>query len=149
MVVASPTATFGLPEALRGIYAGAGGLPRLLRNTSLPIANEIALTGRFLTPPEALQYHLINRISKTPESCVEEAVELASKCAAISPDAVIVSRSAIREAWETASVERAYQVSDDRWREGLMVSFACTYLMLGANFGEDWREHERRSCRLC
>ena len=25
MVVAAPTATFGLPEALRGIYAGAGG----------------------------------------------------------------------------------------------------------------------------
>ena len=89
MVVASPTATFGLPEALRGIYAGVGGLPRLLRNTSLPIANEIALTGRTLTSTEALQYQLINRISKTPESCVHEAVELASKCAAVSPDAII------------------------------------------------------------
>ncbi|RMZ79699.1 hypothetical protein DV738_g3210, partial [Chaetothyriales sp. CBS 135597] len=110
MVVASPTATFGLPEALRGIYAGAGGLPRLLRNTSLPIANEIALTGRFLTAQEALQFQLINKISKTPESVVDEAVALASKCAAISPDAIIVSRNAIREAWETASVERAYQI---------------------------------------
>lgn len=122
MIVASPTATFGLPEALRGIYAGAGGLPRLLRNTSLPIANEIALTGRFLTPPEALQYHLINKISKSPDSLLDEAVELASKCAAISPDSIIVSRNAIREAWETASVERAYQISDDRWRHALMVS---------------------------
>ena len=120
MIVASPTATFGLPEALRGIYAGAGGLPRLLRNTSLPITNEIALTGRFLSAKEALQYHLINSISASPESVVDEAVKLAQKVADISPDAVIVSRSAIREAWETASVERAYQLSDERWRDGLM-----------------------------
>ena len=122
MVVASPTATFGLPEALRGIHAGVGGLPRLLRTTSLPITNEIALTGRTLTSAEALQYKLINRTSTTPESCVDEAVELASKCAAISPDAIIVSRSAIREAWETASVERVTQLSHDRWRQPLMVS---------------------------
>ncbi|RMZ84008.1 hypothetical protein DV737_g1349, partial [Chaetothyriales sp. CBS 132003] len=116
---ASPTATFGLPEALRGIYAGAGGLPRLLRNTSLPIANEIALTGRFLNANEALQFQLINKVSKTQDSVVDEAVALASKCAAISPDAIIVSRSAIREAWETASIERAYQLSDERWKDAL------------------------------
>ena len=120
MIVASPTATFGLPEALRGIYAGAGGLPRLLNNTSLPIANEIALTGRTLSAREALQYLLINKISATQESVVEEAIDLAKKVAAISPDAIIVGRNAIREGWENGSVERGYQLADERWREGLM-----------------------------
>jgi enoyl-CoA hydratase/carnithine racemase len=43
MVVAAPHATFGLPEALRGIFAGAGGPPRLVRNVGLPIASEMAL----------------------------------------------------------------------------------------------------------
>jgi enoyl-CoA hydratase/carnithine racemase len=119
MIVASPTATFGLPEALRGIYAGAGGLPRLLRNTSLPLANEIALTARFLSAQEALNFQLINRVSKSQETVVEEAVAMAEKVAAISPDAIIVSRAAIREAWERDSVERAFQTADDRWREGL------------------------------
>lgn len=120
MVVASPTATFGLPEALRGIYAGAGGLPRLLNNTSLPIANEVTLTGRTLTAEEALRYLLINKISKSQDTVVEEAVELAKKVASISPDAIIVGRAAIREGWENGSVERGYQLADERWREGLM-----------------------------
>ncbi|ETN36711.1 uncharacterized protein HMPREF1541_08989 [Cyphellophora europaea CBS 101466] len=120
MIVASPTATFGLPEALRGIYAGAGGLPRLLRNTSLPLANEIALTARFLSAQEALNFQLINKVSKSQETVVEEAIALAEKVAAISPDAIIVSRAAIREAWERDSVERAFQTADDRWRDGLM-----------------------------
>ena len=120
MIVASPTATFGLPEALRGIYAGAGGLPRLLNNTSLPITNEIALTGRTLTAPEALSYLLINKISKTQDSLIDEAVELAGKVAGISPDAIIVGRAAIREGWESGSVERGYQLADERWRDGLM-----------------------------
>lgn len=119
MVVAAPRATFGLPEALRGIYAGAGGLPRLIRNVGLPIASEIAMTGRTLTAQEALQYQLINKISKTDESVVEEAVALAKKCADISPDAIIVTRLALREAWETGSVERAFQLADERLKEKL------------------------------
>jgi enoyl-CoA hydratase/carnithine racemase len=38
MVIASPTATFGLPEAQVGLYAAAGGLPRLIRNGMLKCA---------------------------------------------------------------------------------------------------------------
>jgi enoyl-CoA hydratase/carnithine racemase len=54
LIVASPTASFGLPEATVGLYAAAGGLPRLVHNTSLQIASEIAMTGRRLTAQEAL-----------------------------------------------------------------------------------------------
>lgn len=114
MVVAAPTATFGLPEALRGIYAAAGGLPRLIRNVGLPLATEIAITGRTLTAAEALQYQLINKISVSRETVVNEAIELARKIGDLSPDAVIVTRLALREAWERGSVERAYQVVDER-----------------------------------
>ncbi|KAK5941385.1 hypothetical protein PMZ80_006663 [Knufia obscura] len=119
MVVAAPEATFGLPEALRGIYAGAGGLPRLIRNVGLPVASEIAMTGRTLTAQEALQYQLINKVSKSRASVVEEAIQLAKKIANLSPDAVIVTRLALREAWETGSVERAYQLTNERLAEKL------------------------------
>ncbi|KAG9240950.1 enoyl-CoA hydratase-like protein [Calycina marina] len=115
MVVASPTASFGLPEAGVGIYAAAGGLPRLVRNVGLPIASEIALTGRRLTAQEALDFHLVNRVSKTPESVVDEAVELALKVAGLSPDSVVVTRHGLREAWETGSVERATQRTSERF----------------------------------
>ncbi|OQU96903.1 hypothetical protein CLAIMM_02918 [Cladophialophora immunda] len=120
MVVASPTATFGLPESLRGIYAGAGGLPRLVRNAGLPIASEVSMTGRTLSADEALRYNVINRISATRESCVPEAVQLAQKVADISPDAIVVTRAALRETWENGSVERGYQLIDERMKRGLM-----------------------------
>jgi enoyl-CoA hydratase/carnithine racemase len=52
MVVASPTASFGLPEATVGLYAAAGGLPRIVRNCGLQIGSEIAMTGRRLSAKE-------------------------------------------------------------------------------------------------
>jgi len=119
MVVASPTASFGLPEATVGVYAAAGGLPRIMRNTSLQIASEIAMTGRRLTAAEALSYHLINKISKTQESVVDEAVELAKKVAGLSPDAIVVTKAGLREAWETGSVERATQITGERFDQAL------------------------------
>jgi enoyl-CoA hydratase/carnithine racemase len=107
IVVASPNASFGLPEALRGVYAGLGGPARLIRNCGLQVSSEIASTGRRVTAQEALGWNLINKISRTPETLIEEAVVFATRIAEISPDAVIVTRAALRESWETASVERA------------------------------------------
>lgn len=120
MVIASSSASFGLPEALRGVYAGLGGPARLIRNCGLQISSEIALTSRRITAQEAFSYHLVNKISKTPETLVEEAIETATKIAEISPDAVIVTRAALREAWETASVERATSIVAERYSESLM-----------------------------
>ena len=113
--MASPTAQFGLPEAGVGIYAAAGGLPRLIRNCGLQVGSEIALTGRRLTAQEALGFHLINKVSQTPESVVNETVGVAMKIASLSPDSVIVTRHGLREAWETGSVERATQRTSERY----------------------------------
>ena len=120
MTIASPTATFGLPESLRGIYAGAGGLPRLVRTVGLPLASEIAMTGRTLSATEALRFNLINHVAGSPASLLDEAVKLAQKVADISPDAIIVTRAAIRETWENGSVERGFQLVDERMKRGLM-----------------------------
>ncbi|KAF2802914.1 ClpP/crotonase [Mytilinidion resinicola] len=120
LVVASPTASFSLPEALRGIWAGAGGPARLVRNVGLPIASEIALTGVPISTKRALELNLINRISSSQDTLVEEAVKLANGIAAISPDAAIVTRASLREAWETSSVERATQIVADRYKDGLL-----------------------------
>lgn len=119
MIVASPKATFGLPEASRGLYAGAGGLSRLVRLAGMTVASEVAMTGRFLSAQEAAQYNIVNRVSKTHESVVDEALELASKVAGLSPDAIIVTRHGLRESWEEASVERASQNTEQRFGAGL------------------------------
>jgi len=119
MIVASPTATFGLPEALRGLYAAAGGLPRVVRNLSMQMATEIALTGRTLSAEEAKSLQLVNVISSSQADVVSEAIKLAQKVATLSPDAVIVSRAGLREAWETGSVERAAQLVDEKFAKRL------------------------------
>ncbi|KAF2460284.1 enoyl-CoA hydratase-like protein [Lineolata rhizophorae] len=122
MIVASPTATFGLPEALRGIYAAAGGPARLVRTVGLPLASEIALAGRVLSAAEALSARLVNRVADRPgtEAVVREALRLADGIAAISPDAAVVTRAALREAWERGNVEAATESVLERYHAALM-----------------------------
>jgi len=119
IVVASPKAQFGLPEALRGLYAAAGGLARLVRLVGLTIASDIALTGRNVSAEEAFKYHIINRVSKTPESVVEEALEYAAQIASSSPDAILITRYGLRQALEFGSVDRAALETDLRYGAGL------------------------------
>lgn len=92
MVVAGPEAQFGLPEVAVGLYAAAGGLPRVMRIVGLQLASEIAMTGRRLSAKEALDYRLINRIAKSADTVVEECLELAASLTNFSPDGIIVTR---------------------------------------------------------
>lgn len=119
MIVASPNATFGLPEAMRGLYAGAGGLSRLVRLAGVTIASEVAMAARFLSAEEAARYLIVNRVSKSHESLLPEAVELASKVASLSPDSIVVTRHGLRESWEEGSVERASQNTELRYGTAL------------------------------
>ena len=122
MIVASPTATFALPEASRGLYAAAGGLARIVRIAGLQIGSEVAMAGRKLSAQEALQFQLVNRVSASSRTVVHEAVELAGRVAGLSPDAIIVTRHGLRQAWETASVERAAQTTEQRYGAALRTS---------------------------
>lgn len=119
LIVASPQAQFGLPEALRGLYAAAGGLSRLVRIVGLPLASEIALTGRRLSGEEAVKFGVANKVSKTHASILQETLEMAKLIGELSPDAVIVTKHGLREALETASVERASQLTQERYGKAL------------------------------
>ncbi|KAL2872287.1 ClpP/crotonase-like domain-containing protein [Aspergillus lucknowensis] len=107
MVVSSPTAEFALPEVQRGLYAGAGGLARIIRTVGMQVGTELALTGRRISAAEAKALRLVNYISETPGAVLSDAIALARKIEDVSPDAVIVSRYGVREAWETGNVEAA------------------------------------------
>ncbi|ATY59630.1 Crotonase, core [Cordyceps militaris] len=119
MVVASPTATFGLPEVKRGVWAGAGGIPRVVRIFGMQLASEIVLAARTLTAEE-VKHHGFARIAASQDTVVPEAVALATQITEASPDAIIMSRAGLREAWETASVERAAQIMDERYMRQLV-----------------------------
>lgn len=119
MVVASPYATFALPEASRGLYAAAGGLSKLVRLVGMMVATEVALAGRVLGAEEAARLGVVNRVSATHGSLLDETLELAGRIGELSPDAVIVSRHGLRMAWEEASVERAAQKTEELYGEKL------------------------------
>lgn len=72
IIIASETATFGLPEPRVGLMAGAGGTNRLPRQIPYHAAMAVLLAGKRLSAEEALQYGLVNEVT-APEALRERA----------------------------------------------------------------------------
>lgn len=79
----------------------------------------MALTGIPITAQRAKDLNIINRISPSQDTVVDEALKLAKEIAAISPDAAIVTRAALKDSLEHGSVERATQLTLERYNDAL------------------------------
>jgi enoyl-CoA hydratase len=97
LVVASTSATFGIPEVKRGLVAGGGGLFRLPRKVPFNLAMEMALTGDPIDAARAHQFGLVNRLCQ-PGTALPTARELAGRIETAAPIAVRESRSVMLEA---------------------------------------------------
>jgi enoyl-CoA hydratase/carnithine racemase len=93
LVVAADHATFGIPEAKRGLIAGAGGLIRLPKR--LPMA----MTGDPIDAERALALGLVNKVVPSAQ-LMDEAIALAERIAANAPLAVRYSKKVMKEAAE-------------------------------------------------
>ncbi|PSN69820.1 enoyl-CoA hydratase/isomerase [Corynespora cassiicola Philippines] len=113
IVVAAEGAVFGLPEVKRGLSPIAGVLPRLIRTLGLQRAAELALMGEPISAQKAYDWGIVNKIVKG-EDVIDEAVKYAAAIAENSPDAIICTRAGLRQGWETASVERAVEITLER-----------------------------------
>ncbi|WP_238017625.1 enoyl-CoA hydratase-related protein [Dactylosporangium sp. AC04546] len=96
LVVASTTATFGLPEVKRGIVAGAGGLVRLKQQIPLKVAMRLTLTGEPMSAAEAGRWGLVNEVVE-PEEVLPTAIRLGECIAQNAPVAVRWSRRVLLE----------------------------------------------------
>ena len=94
MVVASDTASFGLPEVKRSLVAMAGGTTRLPKRLPPNIAMEMALTGDTIDATRAYQHGLVNILCE-PGDAIATAKELAERINANAPLAVRATRKAI------------------------------------------------------
>jgi enoyl-CoA hydratase len=94
LVVAADTATFGLPEAKRGLLAAAGGLIRLPKRIPRPVALEIAMTGEPIDAERAYTLGLVNRVVPA-DRVVDAAVEMAEAVAANAPLSVRLSKRVV------------------------------------------------------
>lgn len=95
MIVASKTASFGVPEVKRGLIAGGGGVLSLPRRIPRGLALEIILTGDPVTANRAYEIGLVNRLCDGP--AMEEALKLALSIARNAPLAVQVSKQVISQ----------------------------------------------------
>jgi enoyl-CoA hydratase len=104
LVVAAEHATFGIPEAKRGLIAGAGGLIRMPKRLPMAIALEMAMTGDPIDAERALALGLVNKVVAS-ESLLDEAIALADRIAANAPLAVRYSKSVMKQAAEVSELE--------------------------------------------
>src|SRR5919106_1671765 len=126
LVVASTSATFGIPEVKRSLVAGAGGLFRLGRKLPLNIAMELAVTGDPITAEVAHHHGLVNRLVE-PGQALDTAVALAEQICANAPVAVRESRKVVIEAthapdevgWKMSMEAMAAAMRSDDSRGGL------------------------------
>ncbi len=91
LVVAAESATFGLPEVTRGLFAAAGGLFRLPEQIPHKIAIEVIFTGESIAAQRALALGLVNRVVPA-DAVLKTALELAEQIAARAPLAVQASK---------------------------------------------------------
>jgi len=130
LVVASRTASFGLPEVKRGLVPTCGGLFRTSRALPLNVAKEMLLTGDRLDPERAYALGLVNVLAE-PGAAVEAALALADRICAAGPVGARASLHALEQTvaerdalgWSaTVAATDTIRQSDDM-REGVLAFF--------------------------
>jgi len=130
MIVASTTATFGLPEVRRGLVATSAGLFRVPRALPLNVAREMLLTGDPISVERLERLGVVNQIV-APGLAVDAAVGLAARTAMNAPTSVRATLTALdtvfaasdEAGWAATTVAKdTIMASEDR-SEGLAAFF--------------------------
>ena len=104
LVVAADHATFGIPEAKRGLIAGAGGLIRMPKRLPMAVALEMAMTGDPIDAAPGLRARP-GQPGRPAGVVLDEAIALADRIAANAPLAVRYSKSVMKQAAEVSESE--------------------------------------------
>jgi enoyl-CoA hydratase len=99
-VIAAENAKFGQPEITLGVSPGAGGTQRLTRLAGKSKAMDMILTGRMMDVEEAERAGVVSRIVPTAQ-LLDEAMKAAKTIAALSPNAVKLTKEMVNAAYET------------------------------------------------
>jgi enoyl-CoA hydratase len=99
LIVASRTATMGLPEASRSLVAVGGGLFRLPKRIPYHLAMELALTGKPWPATRMAELGLVNKLTE-PSGAIVGALELVDEVLAAAPLAVRASKQIVQHAYE-------------------------------------------------
>ena len=93
-IVASETASFGLPEASRGFVPGGGGTQNLPRLIGPALAKELIFTGRRISAAEAREFRIVNHVVPKGEA-LDKALAIVDEMAKNAPLGLMMSKLAI------------------------------------------------------
>jgi enoyl-CoA hydratase len=125
LIVASRSASFGIPEVKRSLIAAAGGLLRLPRALPRNVAMELALTGDPISAERAAAFGLVNELVE-PGQALEAALVLAQRIAVNAPVAVRQTRRIVlasqerddEDVWRLTREAQAVTVATEDFHEG-------------------------------
>lgn len=96
--LATPAASFALPETGLGILPGAGGTGELWAQVGAPQALRLGMTGERIDTPEACRIGLIQEQAVDGEAALQRALALGALVARKSPTALAAFKSAVLDA---------------------------------------------------
>ena len=136
VVIASPSARFGLPETQLGLIPGAGGTQMLPRAIGKAKAADMILTGRLLGAAEAERAGLVSRVA---DEWLQTAIEAAEAIAARPAVAQRLAKAAL-----LASFESPLAAGVDAERAAFGIAFGSEDAREGLRAFVDKREPEWR-----
>jgi enoyl-CoA hydratase/carnithine racemase len=115
LIIASATASFGLPEVGLGLIPGEGGTQLLPRRIGLNKSADLLLTGRRVDAEEALSMGFVDRL--VPAGAAQRAArELAQEIATKSPTSLRAAKRALRQGIDV-DLAGGLQIEDRAWEE--------------------------------
>ena len=115
LIIASATASFGLPEVGLGLIPGEGGTQLLPRRIGLNKSADLLLTGRRLGAEEALGMGFVDRL--TPAGVARStALELAQEIATKSPTSLRAAKLALRQGIDVDLIS-GLEIENQAWEE--------------------------------
>lgn len=130
--IAARSAKLGLPEITLGLFPGAGGSQRLMRQVPLCKAKELMFTGRRITAEEAERLGLINKVVDDQE-LMGEALATAEAIAEKSPLVLKLLKRAIADG---ADMPLAAALRHEQAMIGLVLDSADAHEGLAAFLGK-------------
>lgn len=109
--IATPTATFGVMEPARGLFAGGGTTVRLPRQLAFPAAMEFLLTAERFPASRALELGLINEIV-SEDDLLDRAIDWAHRITANAPLAVQATKESVLRCL-ALDLEAAYDLEQE------------------------------------
>jgi len=130
LVVASTTATFGLPEVQRSLVPTCAGMFRAPRALPLNVARELMLTGDPIDAERAERLGFVNRVVPAG-AALDEAVDLAQRICRNGPVGIRETMRVLSglvhdadvEGWELTREAEAVIYAADDTREGVAAFF--------------------------